>query len=42
MKEIFHDDNKRLDAVSKIRVEASEIIADGGYLEYANTSVSLD
>ncbi|CAG9956541.1 unnamed protein product [Clonostachys rosea f. rosea IK726] len=38
MKEIFHDDNKHLDAVSKIRVEASEIIADGGYLEYANTS----
>ncbi|VUC24084.1 unnamed protein product [Clonostachys rosea] len=38
MKEIFHDDNKHLDAVNKIRAEANEVIADGGYLEYANTS----
>lgn len=40
MKEIFHDDNTHLDAVSKIRAEAKEVIDDGGYLKYANTSVS--
>lgn len=39
MKEIFHDDNKRLDAVNKIRAEGREVIGDNGYLEYADTSV---
>lgn len=40
MKEIFHEDNKRLDAIKKIREEVREIIDEDGYLEYADTSVS--
>jgi hypothetical protein len=41
MKEIFHNDNRHLDAVHKIRSEATEVIAQGSYLEYADTQVRI-
>ncbi|EHK23127.1 uncharacterized protein TRIVIDRAFT_60068 [Trichoderma virens Gv29-8] len=34
MKEIYHQDNKHLDAIKKIRLEARELHVDGNYLTY--------
>lgn len=39
MKEIYHSDNRHLDAVNKIRAEASELGLTDEYLNYGDTSV---